>query len=69
MQGNVLGMYLFGYGNFISTAGNVGFTVSKHFAILAGYQLGQHLVISDTHDRIGLHLTQKGSVVGLETSF
>ncbi len=24
VQGNVLGMYLFGYGNFISTAGNVG---------------------------------------------
>jgi hypothetical protein len=69
VQGNVLGMYLFGYGNFVSTVGNVGFTVSKHFAILAGYQLGQHLVVDNTNNRLGLHLTQKGAVVGLETSF
>lgn len=69
VQGNVLGMYLFGYGNFVSTIGNVGFTLSKHFAILAGYQLGQHLVVNNTHDRVGLRLTQKGAVVGLETSF
>ena len=69
MQGNVLGMYLFGYGNFVSTIGNVGFTFSKHFAVLAGYQLGSHLVVNNTADRIGLRLIQKGAVVGLEASF
>lgn len=69
VQGNVLGMYLFGYGNFVSTIGNVGFTFSKHFAVLAGYQLGSHLVVNNTADRIGLRLIQKGAVVGLETSF
>jgi hypothetical protein len=58
-------MYLFGYGNFIFTIGNVGFTLSKHSAVLAGYQLGQHLVVNNTLDRIGLRLTQKGAVVGL----
>lgn len=69
IQGNVLGMYLFGYGNFVSTAGNVGITFSKHFAALAGYQLASHLVVNNTTDRIGLRFIQKGAVVGLQTSF
>ena len=47
IQGNVLGMYLFGYGNFVSTTGNIGFTLSKHFSVLAGYQLASHLVVND----------------------
>ncbi len=43
VEGNVLGMYLFGYGNFVSTADDVGFTLSKHLSLNAGYQLGSHL--------------------------
>jgi hypothetical protein len=69
IDGNVLGMYLFGYGNFVSAAGDVGVTLSKHFAVLAGYQLGSHLVVNNSHDRIGLRLVQKGAVVGLQASF
>ena len=69
IQGNVLGMYLFGYGNFVSTTGNLGVTLSKHFSVLAGYQLASHLVVNDTHDRIGLRFVQRGALVGLETSF
>ncbi len=69
VDGNVLGMYLFGYGNFVSAAGDVGVAISKHFAILAGYQLGSHLVVNSSHDRIGLRLIQKGALVGLQTSF
>ena len=69
IEGNVLGMYLFGYGNFVSTAGNIGFTLSKHFSALAGYQLASHLVVKDTTDRIGLRFVQRGAVVGLQTSF
>jgi hypothetical protein len=69
IQGNVFGMYLFGYGNFVSTAGNVGITLSKHFSALAGYQLASHLIVNDATDRIGLRFVQKGAVVGLETSF
>jgi hypothetical protein len=71
VQGNVLGMYLFGYGNFVSTVGNVGITLSKHFAVLAGYQLGSHLVVNNnsSSNRVGLRLVQKGAIVGLETSF
>src|SRR6266550_8808871 len=58
IQGNVLGMYLFGYGNFVSTVGNVGITLSKHFAVLAGYQLGSHLVVNNnsSSNRVGLRL-------------
>ncbi len=69
VDGNIWGMYLFGYGNFISAAGNVGVTLSKHFAALGGYQLGSHLVVNNDHDRIGLRLIQKGAVVGLQASF
>jgi hypothetical protein len=69
VDGNVLGMYLFGYGNFVSTTVDVGVNLSRHFAILAGYQLGSHLVVNNAHDRVGLRLIQKGAVVGLQTSF
>lgn len=69
VEANVLGMYLFGYGNFVSTTGDVGITLSKHFALLAGYQLGSHLVVNNSHDRVGLRLVQKGAIVGLQTSF
>jgi hypothetical protein len=69
VEGSVLGMYLFGYGNFVSAAGDVGVTLSKHFAVVAGYQLGSHLVVNNDHDRIGLRLIQKGAVVGLQASF
>jgi hypothetical protein len=69
IQGNVLGMYLFGYGNFVSSAGSFGISLSKHFAATAGYQLGSHLEVNTAADRIGLKFTQKGALVGLETSF
>jgi hypothetical protein len=69
IQGNVLGMYLFGYGNFVSSTGSVGFNVSRHFALTAGYSLGSHLVVNGTSDRIGLRFIQKGALVGLQTSF
>jgi hypothetical protein len=69
VDASVTGMYLFGYGNFISASGDVGVTLSKHFAILGGYQLGSHLVVNNDHDRIGLRLVQKGSVLGVQASF
>jgi hypothetical protein len=69
IDGSVLGMYLFGYGNFVSATGDVGVTLSKHFAVLAGYQLGSHLVVNNSLDRIGLRLVQKGAIVGLQASF
>jgi hypothetical protein len=68
--GNVLGMYFFGYGNYVSSAGYLGLTLTKHLAVNAGYQLGSRLVVNNkTGDRIGLHLTQQGAIVGLEARF
>jgi hypothetical protein len=69
VHANVLGMYLFGYGNFVSSEGDLGLNLSKHFAAVAGYQLASHLQVNNASDRIGLRFTQKGALVGLETSF
>lgn len=70
VEGNLYGMYLFGYGNFLSTADDLGFTLTKHLSVNAGYQLGSRLVVNNKNaDRIGIHLTQQGPIVGLEASF
>ena len=69
VQGSVYGMYLFGYGNFISTGGNLGVNLAKHISVLAGYQLASHLQVQDSSTRIGFRLTEKGANVGLEASF
>jgi hypothetical protein len=70
VTGNIFGMYFFGYGNFISTLGTVGFSATKHLNIRAGYQMGQRLnVNNNANTRIGISLTQKGPVVGIEVPF
>ena len=71
VEGQVLGMYLFGYGNFVSTADDVGFTINRHLSVNAGYQLGSRLVVNNSAsaNRIGLRLTQSGAIVGLQTQF
>ena len=71
VDGNIFGMYLFGYGNFVSTADFLGVTIVKHLSANAGYQLGSRLVVknSSSNDRIGLRLTQSGPIAGLQVSF
>jgi hypothetical protein len=69
VDGNVLGMYLFGYGNFISAAGDIGVTLSKHFALTAGYQLASRLAVNGSTSRIGLRFTQSGALIGVQASF
>lgn len=69
IEGNVYGMYLFGYGNFVSSAGDIGLTLTKHISANAGYALGTRLDVKGTSSRIGLDLTQKGPLVGLQFSF
>jgi hypothetical protein len=69
MDGNVYGMYFFGYGNFVSSAGDIGVTLTKHITANAGYALGTRFDVKGTSDRIGLNLTQKGPLVGLQFSF
>ena len=71
IEGNGYGMYFFGYGNFVSSAGTLGFSVNKHLSLNAGYQLGSRLIVNNnsSSNRIGIDLTQKGPMVGLEFSF
>lgn len=69
VAGNLLGMYFFGYGNFISSYGTVGFTLNQHLNFQGGYQLGSRFNINTKSNRIGLNLSQRGAVAGLEFSF
>jgi hypothetical protein len=70
IEGNLYGMYLFGYGNFISTTDTLGFSLNKHLSLNAGYALGSRLVVNNNSStRIGVRLIQKGVLVGMEASF
>jgi hypothetical protein len=69
VQGNLYGMYFFGYGNFVSTTDVIGITLTKHISATAGYQLGSRLNVTGTQNRLALDLTQKGAVAGLEFHF
>ena len=70
VEGQIYGMYFFGYGNYVSAWGSLGFTI-RHVSVNAGYQLGSRLVVNrDTStNRIGLNLTEKGPAAGMEFSF
>lgn len=69
VEGNVFGMYFFGYGSFVSSAGDIGITLNKHVTINAGYSLASHLTVNVTQDRLGLQLSQKGPLAGMQFSF
>ena len=70
IEGNLYGMYLFGYGDFLSTTNTVGVTIQKHLSLNAGYALGSRLVVNNNSTtRLGIHLIQQGVLVGLEASF
>jgi hypothetical protein len=69
VDGNVKGMYFFGYGNFVSTAATVGFSFSRHIGAVGGYQLGSHLAIHGTSSRLDVRQTQRGPTAGLEFNF
>jgi hypothetical protein len=69
VSANVLGMYFFGYGNFVSSEGNLGVKLFKNLAVRGGYQLGSRFNVNTSSQRLGVSLTQKGAVAGLEISF
>jgi hypothetical protein len=69
VDGNVKGMYFFGYGNFVSTAGKVGFNFGRHVSVVGGYALGSHLAIHGTNSRLDVRQTQRGPTGGLEFNF
>ena len=69
VTGQLLGMYFFGYGNFLSSQGTIGLKLTKNIALRGGYQLGSRLNVNTKSQRLGLSLTQKGALAGLELSF
>jgi hypothetical protein len=69
LDGFVQGMYFGGYGDFISTRAAVSVAVAHHWMISAGYQLGTRLSIHGGSNQLGIRLTQKGPVVGIEGSW
>ena len=69
VDGNIKGMYFFGYGNFISGAGTVGVRLGRHVDAVGGYQLGSHLAIHGTSSRLDIRQTQRGPTAGLTFTF
>jgi hypothetical protein len=69
LDGFFNGMYFFGYGDFYSARGVAGIGLSHHWKAIAGYQMGTRLSIHGSSSNIGIRLTQKGAVVGIEGSW
>ena len=69
VEGNLNGMWLFGYGNYLSTFNDLGFALGKHLAAKAGYAYASRLRVNDTRGRIGLSLDQRGPTAGFDISF
>lgn len=69
VDANFLGMYFFGYGNFISSSGTLGVAVNKYLNFQGGYSLGSRFNVQSKDTRIGLNLSQRGAVAGIEASF
>jgi hypothetical protein len=69
LDGTFNGMYFFGYGDFYSARAIVGVGLSHHWKAIAGYQMGTRLSIHGGSNNIGIRLTQKGPVVGIEGSW
>ena len=69
VNGNAMGMYFFGYGNYYSTVDFLGVQLSRHLSIIGGYAIGSHLRVNDTNNRVGLNLIQQGPLAGAEVSF
>jgi hypothetical protein len=69
VDANLLGMYFFGYGNFVSSTGTLGFALNRYLNFQGGYSLGSRFDIQSSTNRIGLTLAQHGAIAGVEVSF
>jgi hypothetical protein len=68
-EGSFQGMSFFGYGNFMTARGSAGISLSRNLRLSLGYQMGTRLRIDTGTNEIGIRLTQKGPVAGLEASW
>jgi hypothetical protein len=62
-------MSFFGYGNFLTARGTGDISLSRHWRLNLGYQMGQRLRIDTGSNSIGIKLTQKGPIAGFEASW
>jgi hypothetical protein len=69
LDGTLQGMYFFGYGDFVSAQTTVGVEATRHLALRAGYQMGTRFNLHGSSSRVGVRLTQKGPVAGIELSW
>ena len=69
VEGNLNGMWLFGYGNYLSTFNDLGFAFGKHLAVKAGYAYASRFRVNDSSSRVGLSLDQRGPTAGFDISF
>jgi hypothetical protein len=69
LDGNLQGMYFFGYGDFQSAQGTAGVAASRHFTFRAGYQMGTRLSVHGSSNQVGVRFIQKGPVAGIEASW
>lgn len=69
LGGYVQGMYFFGYGDFISARALASVKLHSHWDFIAGYELGTDLSIHGNANRIGVRLTQKGPIAGIQASW
>lgn len=60
------GMSFFGYGNFVSGSAVLCFPISHHWDARTGYLLGSRFKVYRSSDNIGIRLTQKGPLFGIE---
>jgi len=69
LDGYVMGMYFFGYGDFITAQARLGVAIHRHWTVRVGYQMGNYLDIHGGSNQIGMRFVQKGPVAGLEASW
>jgi hypothetical protein len=69
VDGLFQGLSFFGNGYFMTAKGTADIALSRPWRLNMGYQMGTRLKINDDNHRIGIKLTQKGPIVGLEGSW
>jgi hypothetical protein len=62
-------MSFFGYGNFMSARGSGFISWNRNVRLNLGYQMGTRLRIDTGNNEIGIRLTQKGPIAGVEASW
>jgi hypothetical protein len=69
VDANLLGMYFFGYGDYISSLGTLGLTLTKNLSLRGGYTVASRFNVNTKTDQLGVTLNEHGAVAGVEVSF